>query len=177
MISKEELHWILRAQCGDREALEALLRSAQPRLRQYLRRLVGAQQADDILQDALLAICRNLPGLKMPELFGAWTLRIASRLAFRQLRRERGRPEQAVDPADIDAVAAPAPPPSAEMLERLLGSGSLPPASRAVLELHFGQELSLAEVAAILDIPLGTVKSRLAAGLAALRHQMQERSL
>jgi DNA-directed RNA polymerase specialized sigma24 family protein len=60
----------------------------------------------------------------------------------------------------------------------VLASDAIPAASRAVLALHFQQELSLAEVAAILDIPFCTVKSRLAAGLAALRNQFRtERSL
>lgn len=49
---------------------------------------------------------------------------------------------------------------------------ALPPASRAVLALHFQQQLSLGEVAAILGLPLGTVKSRLAAGLTALRDHL-----
>ncbi|MGA2116523.1 MAG: sigma factor-like helix-turn-helix DNA-binding protein [Bryobacteraceae bacterium] len=53
----------------------------------------------------------------------------------------------------------------------LAGLSVIPLASRAVLALHFGQELSLVEVAATLAIPLGTVKSRLAAGLTALRNQ------
>ena len=46
------------------------------------------------------------------------------------------------------------------------------PASRAVLVLHFEEELSLPEVAAVLELPLGTVKSRLAYGLTALRKQL-----
>jgi RNA polymerase sigma-70 factor (ECF subfamily) len=62
--------------------------------------------------------------------------------------------------------------PSAEMLESLLNADTIPPARRAVLALHFRQELSLPEVAAILEIPLGTVKSRLSSGLAALRNQL-----
>lgn len=61
------------------------------------------------------------------------------------------------------------------MLERLLDAETLTPASRAVLALHFQQELWLPEVAAVLEIPLGTVKSRLASGLAALRKQLPEK--
>lgn len=68
----------------------------------------------------------------------------------------------------FDAIAAPHAPPSNELLQELLTSDALSPASRAVLVLHFQEELSLAEVAAILEIPLGTVKSRQAFGLTAL---------
>jgi len=56
----------------------------------------------------------------------------------------------------------------------LLASDALSPASRAVLALHFEQEMPLAEVAAVLEIPLGTVKSRLSFGLKALRRQLRE---
>ena len=54
-------------------------------------------------------------------------------------------------------------------LDQLLASDAVSPASRAVLVLHFAEEWSLPEVAAILDIPLGTVKSRLAYGLRSIR--------
>jgi len=174
--SKEELQWVLRAQCDDREALEALLRSAQPRLRKYLCGLVGAQQADDVLQEVLIEICRNVRCLRVPELFWAWAFRIASRKALRHLKRERRRPEQAIDSGSIEELQAITPQPSGLVLENLPQSNAVPPASKLVLALHFGQELSLAEVAAVLDIPVGTVKSRLAAGLAALRGQFQQRS-
>ena len=175
MTSKEELQWVLRAQCDDREALEALLRTAQPRLRQYLCGLVGPQMADDVLQETLIAICRNVRWLRVPELFWTWAFRIATRLAFRHLRREQRRAEETLAPESIEALQAIVPP-SGLVMEDLLQLNAVPPASRAVLALHFGQNLSLAEVAAVLDIPLGTVKSRLAAGLAALRDEFQERT-
>jgi RNA polymerase sigma-70 factor (ECF subfamily) len=175
--SKEELQWVLRAQCDDREALEALLRTAQPRLRQYLCGLVGPQKADDVLQEALIAICRNVRWLRVPELFWTWAFRIASRLAFRHLRHEQRRAEEALAPESIEELQAITPPPSRLVMDDLLQSNAVPPASKAVLALHFGQDLSLAEVAVALDIPLGTVKSRLAAGLAALRDEFQERTM
>jgi RNA polymerase sigma-70 factor (ECF subfamily) len=54
----------------------------------------------------------------------------------------------------------------------LLATDSISPASRAVLMLHFDEELSLPEVAAILDIPVGTVKSRLSYGLSSIRKRL-----
>lgn len=62
---------------------------------------------------------------------------------------------------------------SVELLRELLGLDTISPASRAVMVLHFQEELPLPEVAAILEIPLGTAKSRLAYGLAAIRKQLQ----
>jgi RNA polymerase sigma-70 factor (ECF subfamily) len=62
-----------------------------------------------------------------------------------------------------------------ERLTELLESEALSPASRAVLVLHFQEEMQLDEVAAVLEIPLGTVKSRLAYGLRTLRRYLAEK--
>jgi len=176
---KQEALWVLRAQCNDREALESLLRSVQPALHRYLSRLVGPDHADDVLQDVLIVICRKLIWLRTPELFLPWAYRIASRAAFRHLKKEKRRPEQVQDESvSLDQLPVADGPPPAETLEALLSLDCLPTATRAVLALHFQQELTLPEVAAILAIPLGTVKSRLASGLAALRNQLgKQRSL
>lgn len=173
--SKQEALWVLRAQCNDREALESLLRSVQPALHRYLSGLVGPSDADDVLQDVLIVLCRKLAWLRTPELFRHWAYRIASRAAFRHLNKEKRRPEQVQDDSvSHEELPEPSGPPPAEMLG-LLNADCLSPATRAVLVLHFQQELTLPEVAAILAIPLGTVKSRLASGLAALRNQISKK--
>ena len=175
--SKQEAQWVLRAQCGDREALELLLRSLQPVLHRYLTRLAGSSSADDVLQEVLIVLCRKLKWLENPEVFRAWAFRIASRAGFRYLKKEKRLSAQYDDDAVLDEFAAPASAPPRELLPELLNSEAVSPASRAVLTLHFQEELSLPEVAAILEIPLGTVKSRLAYGLAALRKTLDPRSV
>jgi RNA polymerase sigma-70 factor (ECF subfamily) len=86
--------------------------------------------------------------------------------------------ERSVDDSALEAVAAPAIPPINDVTDLVFNSGALSSASRAVLVLHFLEEMTLSEVAAILEIPLGTVKSRLAFGLTALRkHIANKRSL
>lgn len=167
---------MLRAQCGDREALELLLRSVQPALQRYLTRLAGPS-SDDVLQEVLIVLCRKLKWLGNPEVFRAWAFRIASRAAFRHLKREKRLSARHDNDAVIEEFAAPASAPPREVLPELLNSEALSPASRAVLTLHFQEELSLPEIAAILEIPLGTVKSRLAYGLAALRKTLDPRSM
>ena len=171
--SRQEAQWVLRAQYNDRDALELLLRSVQPSLRRYIAGLVGAHHADDVLQDVFVLVCRKLAWLETPELFRPWAFRIASRAAFRHLSKERRRLEQPEDDSILDAMPAQHVAPSSELLQELLNSGVLSPASRAVLVLHFQEEMSLPEVAAILEIPLGTVKSRLAYGLTALRKHFE----
>ena len=160
---------MLRAQTGDREAIELLLRSVQPLLTRYIRGIVGGQYAEDITQEVLLTIHRKLWWLTSAELFRPWMFRIASRTAFRFLKRERRWPDHLRDDEALDMLISPGPAPSLDAVEELLRHASLTPMSRAVLLLHFAEEMSLQEVAAVLEVPLGTVKSRLAYGLAALR--------
>jgi DNA-directed RNA polymerase specialized sigma24 family protein len=69
----------LRAQCGDRDGLELLLRSIQPSLHRYLCGLVGTTQADDVLQDLLIVVARKVGWLEQPDLLRPWAFRIASR--------------------------------------------------------------------------------------------------
>jgi len=173
--SIELVKWVLRAQCGDREALELLLRSIQLPLRRYVVGLVGAGDADDILQDVLLVISRKLYWLEQPEAFRAWAFRVASRAAFRHLKKRRRWSEATVDESALDDIAAPDIATPDSTLLALLDSPALSPASRAVLVLHFREEMPLAHVAAVLEIPLGTVKSRLAFGLKTLRRHLGAR--
>ena len=175
MTSPDETLWALRAQCGDREALELLLRSVQPSLRRYVRRLTTDADADDVLQNVLVAIARNVVWLIEPRLFRPWAVRIASRAAFKHLRRVRRRGVEETDEALLAALPAPEAPPSTELLAELLDGEVLSPASRAVLVLHFQEEMQLDEVAAVLEIPLGTVKSRLAYGLKTLRQYLSKK--
>jgi RNA polymerase sigma-70 factor (ECF subfamily) len=173
LTSDEEIRLVVRAQVGDREALEQLLRGAQPALRRYVGRLVGPDHAPDVVQDVLISIASKLAWLTEPRLFRPWMFRIASRAAFRHLRKQR-RWVQAPEEAEFDEIPA-AEPPSEDLLRELLESDELSPASRAVVVLHFQEEMPLADVAAVLEIPVGTAKSRLAYGLKALRRHLRAR--
>jgi RNA polymerase sigma-70 factor (ECF subfamily) len=174
LTSIQEMQWVLRAQCSDREALEMLLRSVQPSLRRYLSGLVGHTDADDLLQDVLVLVIRKLGGLDDPQVFRPWAFRIASREAFRHIRKRRRWIGQHEDDSQLDGLPTPELNLSGAVLQQLLATESISPASRAVLILHFQEELSLPEVAAILDIPLGTAKSRLAYGLASIRKHLKK---
>jgi DNA-directed RNA polymerase specialized sigma24 family protein len=98
------------------------------------------------------------------------------RCGFEDSKRNRW-PDRARDEDAFEHLAAPDPQPRDDALLALLTSDAISPASRAVLARHFQEELSLPDVAAILELPLGTVKSRLSYGLSALRkHLNRERS-
>jgi RNA polymerase sigma-70 factor (ECF subfamily) len=165
----------LRAQCDDREALECLLRGIQPSLRRFVSGVVGPSHADDVLQDAFVIVCRKIKSLHTPELFRPWVYRIASREAFHHLKKERRWSEHTTQDLDPDELPAQAIRPPAELLAELLSLDEISPASRAILALHFHEEMTLVEIAAILEAPLGTVKSRLAYGLSAIRKHLSKK--
>jgi len=156
---------VLRAQSGDRDAFDALLREAAPPLHRYIARLVDdITLADDVTQDVLITIVRKIAWLSDASLFRAWAYRIASRAAFRALKKRRAVIFEPID----ETIASTEVPPDPWLRERI---ARLSPASRAVITLHYIEGLALSDVAAILDLTLGTVKSRLAYGLAQLRKE------
>lgn len=162
---------VLLAQSGDRAALEQLLRETYAPLGRYIRRLAGADLADDILQETSLQIFRKLPFLREPAVFRPWTFRIASRIAFAHLKRaRRWQPLEDAPPEHLTTFDPTLGEPPDEAFLTLLDRVS--PASRAVLLLHYQQGISLEESAAILEIPIGTAKSRLHYGVSTLRKQL-----
>lgn len=169
MTSRQEAQWVLRAQLGDREAIESLLRAVQPSLTRYVRTIVSARCTDDVTQEVMVLIYRKLETLTAPELFRPWMFRAASRACFQHLKKERRWPEHLRDDEALDDLAARPTDATTAEIDRLLDDQRITPASRAVLALHFKEGLTLPEVAAVLDIPLGTAKSRMAYGLATLR--------
>jgi len=159
---------VLLAQTGDRTALEQLLHDSYAPLQRYITRLVGPALADDILQETSLQIFRKLPFLREPAVFRPWTFRIASRIAFSHLKR--ARLWQALDDAPPEYLTALNPDVGESSDEAFLNLlDHVSPASRAVLLLHYQHDLSLEESAAVLEIPIGTVKSRLHYGVTTLR--------
>jgi RNA polymerase sigma-70 factor (ECF subfamily) len=167
---------VLLAQTGDRAALEQLLRETYTPLRRYITRLAGAELADDILQETSIQIFRKLPFLREPAVFRPWTFRIASRIAFSHLKRaRRWQPLEDAPPEHLTTLYPTLGEPPDEAFVALLDRVS--PASRAVLLLHYQHGLSLEESAAILEIPVGTAKSRLHYGVSTLRkHLTAERN-
>lgn len=167
---------VLLAQSGDRDAMNRLLSEVQADLYRYLVQLAGDKHlAEDILQDVFVLIWRKLRWLRTPEVFRPWVYRISSREAFRRLKKQRVETRKLGKKTDLAAIPADEihslPLEWAESLSALLDS--LPPASRAVLILHYVHGMTLNEVADVLEISPGTVKSRLAYGLATLRQKIR----
>jgi RNA polymerase sigma factor (sigma-70 family) len=170
---------VLRAQVGDRDALEQLLRQLHAPLLRCIR--VATHEpanAEDVLQDVLLQITRKLAWLRDASLVRPWAYRIALRRAIRGSTREpaivaldaAGDPSATTPDPEQALLAA-----SCESFDAMIAP--LSPTVRIVLVLHYGEDLELDEVAAVLGIPPGTVRSRLAHGLAALRRRAADGQL
>ena len=164
-----------RAQLGDRASLEAILTTVRAPLFAHIRGILGdGDVAEDVLQETLLTICRKLGTVREPQWFRAWAYRIATREAVRHGRRERFWINAERD-EDLERVVATDPdelfePELLELLREELPK--LPVASQLVLRMHYLDELTYVEIAEALEIPAGTVKSRVAYGLASLRQRV-----
>jgi RNA polymerase sigma-70 factor (ECF subfamily) len=168
---------VLLVQQGDRSAFERLLTRVYRPLRHYITGMVGESLAEDVLQEISLTIYRQIRHLREPKAFRAWAYQIATRTAFVHLKREKQWRKLENDPEYLNAIPTVASPDHEEFESEFPALiNRVSPASRAVLLLHYQQHLSIEETAAILDIPLGTAKSRLSYGVATLRKFIQEQA-
>jgi RNA polymerase sigma-70 factor (ECF subfamily) len=167
---------VAAAQTGDRDALEALLRRHHDRVLAVCRRLTGnPADAADAAQETLLAIVRGLPRFDGRSAVSTWIFRIATNACLDELRR-RGRRATPIGALTIEAGDVPRADAGAAahldaVVDRLdldAALQTLPDEHRAALVLRDVADLDYAEIASMLDIPLGTVKSRIARARAAL---------
>jgi RNA polymerase sigma-70 factor (ECF subfamily) len=165
---------VTAAQGGDRNALDQLLRRHYDRIHAICRRIAGASRdADDACQEAMIKIARSIGKFDGRAAFSTWAYRIATTAALDELRRRGRRPvlqgpdrDGALEPADrlserrIEAVA------HREAIDDALAE--LPEEFRAAVVLRDVLDLDYGEIADVLDVPLGTVKSRIARARAQL---------
>lgn len=158
---------MLRAQAGDRAALGEILAHAEQRLQRWVTATVGDPAvAADVMQEALLRAYQRLGTLRDPRAFLPWVRRLAHRELLRVLRRERRHHHEELD----ELPGAEPPVPADDLVARLPSLlAHVEPSSRSVLALHYLDGLLLPEIALVMELPLGTVKSRLARGLRSLR--------
>jgi RNA polymerase sigma-70 factor (ECF subfamily) len=171
-----------RAAGGDRTALDVLLRRHQRLVYRLCRRLcAGEADALDATQEALVTVARRIDHFDGRSSFTTWLYRVTTNACLDELRRRRRRPW----PMDLDtpvgvegrrgfpaamahgAAADPAET-AAQRIDLDRALASLAPAARAVVVLRDVIGLDYAEIAAVLDVPGGTVKSRLARARAQL---------
>ena len=160
------------ARAGDRRALDQLLRLQHDRIWKVCRRITGNDaDAADATQEALIAIVRGLPRFDGRAAFGTWCYRIATNACLDELRRRRRRPTLGGDDDAVEQSISAAP-----MIERVVTDRITVDAALASLSDEFRVpvilrdlcDLDYQEIAEVLDIPAGTVRSRISRGRSAL---------
>jgi RNA polymerase sigma-70 factor (ECF subfamily) len=163
-----------RAQRGDEEAFASLAVVAGDRLHAVAHRILrDADLAEDATQQALLAIWRDLPQLRDPARFDAWSYRLLVRACYAEARRTRHWTPKlhllpAHEPVSGEGLSSVV---DRDQLER--GFRRLSIDHRAVVVLHHYLDLPLHEVADVLGIPTGTVRSRLHHAMRGLRAALE----
>jgi RNA polymerase sigma-70 factor (ECF subfamily) len=165
---------VLRCQQGNAGAWDELVEHLQPRLWRYAQALVGEEEASwDVLQEAWLAILKGLRSLKETGAFRSWAHRIVSHKAADWLRKRSRQRLICREMADEAKLPARAPLALTDEMAVRMAVDMLPHASRALLALRYGNDLGISEIAAVLEVPEGTVKSRLHRAREALRDLLE----
>ncbi len=185
---------------GDNLALRTLIERHQDELLRFLFRLTGDRAAaEDVFQEAFLQIHLSMDSFDITRKFRPWLFTIAANKARDHLRRKgrrsaldlsapvsgsdgRGDPNGGASPSFVDLLQVNVPAPDASMdagerdalVQRALNELSLP--LREILLLAYFQRLSYVQIAEDLEIPLGTVKSRLHAAVATFAKRWKELS-
>lgn len=138
-----------------------------------LGRLGNLHEADEVLQETFFAVARNITDFAGSNSQKAWLIGIARNVIRNRLRNQSIR---RTVPLDLDVAAAAKPTEDDRLDEMRRAIARLPETLRETLELRLTHELSYEEIAAALQIPVGTVRSRLHNAVIALR-EWAERSL
>ena len=173
MLSDETL--VAAVARGDAHALEVLCRRWESSLHRLIWRQTGGRDVDDLHQETWLRVVRAAGRFDATKRFSTWLFRIAINCCRDWQRR---RPAEPVDPSTIERPD-PAGDPAASVdasidAARLLAA--LPEGQREVIVLRHFHDLSEADVAAVLDVPVGTVKSRFHNAMARLRALASEQA-
>lgn len=179
-----------RCQAGEHAAFGTLVEAYGGRIYNYLLRMVGdANEAEDLAQEVFVRAWEALPHFRGGGAFSTWLYRIATNLAIDAVRRRKRRPaveslDEAVDVDDGQVerqVADPGRPLEDRLAARELqravweAIAKLPPKLRAVLLMYDFEQLTYQQIAAVLRVPMGTVKSRLFSARQQLRQMLAER--
>lgn len=166
---------ISRSQRGDRQAFDDLIRKHEKRAYQYAFRLTSnPEEAGDVVADAFVRVYSALPNFKGQSAFTTWLYRILTNCFLDMRKREKSRPTTSLEAAlvtdegDLERQVeddAPTPHQEAEKSERERAVeravGHLPEYQKAMITMYHVENLSYEEIADALDLPIGTVKSRL----------------
>ena len=175
---KEDELLVVRCQLGERSAFEELTERWHLPLWKYVRRVAGDDDAaSDAIQDVWIRVLRGIVRLRDGSKLRPWLFGIARHVLMDRLRERYASPPPAdIDLSDMGGDTIP------DLLEEDMTAledelARLPETEREVLTLFYLQELSLSEVADVLRVPVGTVKSRLFRARHMLRRGLDQKGL
>jgi RNA polymerase sigma-70 factor, ECF subfamily len=165
---------VSRFRAGEPEAFTELVGRHQHRVYSVCLRVLGdADAAADVAQDTFLIVLRKLDGFRGDAAFTTWLHRVAVNACYDELRRRRRRPMLHVA-ADDGSEREPGPP-APDHADEVAGTrdasaalASIPEEFRVALVLADVQDMAYEQIARVLDVPVGTVKSRVHRGRLAL---------
>lgn len=178
---------IARAQKGDRDALNSLILKHERRAYQYAFRLTSnTEEASDVVADAFVRVYNALPNFKGNSAFTTWLYRILTNCYLDQKKKDRSRPSVSLEQTlqtesgEIERqIVDPGETPD-EVTEKMAREttiqkavASLPEYQQAMLIMYHVENLSYEEISEALDLPIGTVKSRLNRARLSLREVLQ----
>lgn len=175
---------VMRARNGDREAFGELVERHQRRVWMVCRQYVGVDEADALAQDSLVKAFTGIANFDGRAAFSTWLTRIAINTCLDQLRRRRreGVVDEPADDAERSGYAVevaddqPGPEDRSIQQQALASLGArerdLPPRQREIFRLRFYAEMELEEIAEVLGVHVGTVKTQLHRAVHRLRREL-----
>lgn len=176
--AREDEWLVVRCQLGERQAFDDLIDRWGTPVWKYARRLTNSDDAaDEVSQNVWLRVLRGIHRLRDGSRLRAWLFGIARRTLMDRLREQYTAPEV----TGLDVIDFPAAGDASDDVEADLATverelARLPVVEREVLTLFYLRELSLGEVAEVLGVPAGTVKSRLFRARKLLRHEIERKT-
>lgn len=190
-VNLEDSMLIERAQRGDQSAFDLLIRKHSERAYQYAFRLTRSQEeASDIVAEAFVRIYKALGSFKGESAFTTWLYRIETNCFLDMRKKQRSRPATSLDAALQTADGelalqiedtAPSPYIETERRERMslieTAVEDLPEYQKAMIVMYHAEMLSYEDIAQSLDLPIGTVKSRLNRARMSLRERLSDNEM
>lgn len=154
---------------GDRRALELLLERHADRIHRLCARVVrDPTDTLDAAQEAMIAVARGIDRFDGRSAFTTWLYRVATNAAIEETRRRGRRPLPTDESLDVPAPSLGPESAAASRIDVEHALRQVPEEFRAALVLRDMEELDYAEIASVLDVPMGTVRSRIARGRRAM---------
>ncbi|MGK7947124.1 MAG: sigma-70 family RNA polymerase sigma factor [Microcystaceae cyanobacterium] len=176
------LELVIQCQKGNTTLFRQLYQRYQDRVRATLFQLCGGNNLDDLVQEVFLRVWKNLPKLREASYFSTWLYRITWNVATDERRKYARQPKIAEDDAQLHqapSIATQNPDLMRLHYQELIQQGlqTLNLEHRAVMVLHDLEDIPQKEVANILQLPLGTVKSRLFYARKQLKQYLQDQGV